>query len=154
MVIHIRIPLSWASWKEKAGWEAWIYSVGDSWAQSNGKIISLQNFYLHTVCQDRFTSGYSWVSLSLFFFFSLFRATPAAYRSSQLGGESELQLPAYTKATATQDPCHTCKLCCSLWHYRSLNPLRESRDRTCILTDTMSVLSLLSHNGNSCWVSF
>ena len=37
----------------------------------------------------------------VFFFF--FRATPAAYGSSE-GVESELQLPAYTTATDTLDP--------------------------------------------------
>ena len=40
------------------------------------------------------------------FFFFLFRAAPAAYRSSWLGVESELQLLAYTTAKATQDPSH------------------------------------------------
>ena len=39
-----------------------------------------------------------------FFFFCLFRATPMAYGiSPRLGVELELQLPAYTTATAMQD---------------------------------------------------
>ena len=46
------------------------------------------------------------------------------------GVKSELQLPAYATATATQDASHTCDL-----HHRSqqcqlLNPLSEARDRT------------------------
>ena len=39
-----------------------------------------------------------------FFFLILFRATPLAYEVSRLGVESELQLPAYTTATAMPDP--------------------------------------------------
>ena len=42
--------------------------------------------------------------------FCLFRATPAAYGSSRLGVESELQLPAYTTVAAMRDPSHICDL--------------------------------------------
>ena len=38
------------------------------------------------------------------------RAVPAAYGSSRLGIQSELQLQVYTTATATQDPSHICNL--------------------------------------------
>ena len=48
----------------------------------------------------------------------------------RLAVESELQLRAYTTATATTDP--------SLQQHQIPNPLREARDRTHILTDTMS----------------
>ena len=41
---------------------------------------------------------------SFFLSFCLFRAAPAPYGDSGLGVESELQLPAYTIASATQDP--------------------------------------------------
>ena len=40
--------------------------------------------------------------------FLLLRATPVAYGSSQAGGESELQMPIHTTATATQDLNHIC----------------------------------------------
>ena len=53
------------------------------------------------------------------------------------GVESQLQLPAYTTAIATQDPSQI------------LNPLSETRDGTCILMDTSQVLNPLSHYGNS-----
>ena len=47
-------------------------------------------------------------------FLSLFRATPVTYfhiaRVPRLRVESELQLLAYTTATATQDPSHVCDL--------------------------------------------
>ena len=41
-------------------------------------------------------------ALSLALFFDLFRASPTACGSSQARVQSELQLPAYTTATATQ----------------------------------------------------
>ena len=55
---------------------------------------------------------------------------------SGLGVESELQLPAYTIATATSDPSHACNLCCSSWHCWILGPLSEARDWTHILMNT------------------
>ena len=67
----------------------------------------------------------------------------------RLGVKSELQLLAYTTATATPDPSHICDLCCSLWQCGILNPPSEARDRTCILMDTTWVLNPLSHSGNS-----
>ena len=68
-----------------------------------------------------------------------------------LGVESELQLPAYTTVTTTQDPSHICDL-----HYSSqlLNPLSKARDQTSILMNTGWVLNLLSHRGNSTTIAF
>ena len=57
----------------------------------------------------------------------------------------ELQLPAYTTATATLDPSHICDLC----HSWILNPLSEVRDQIHIVMDTSWILNSLSHNGNS-----
>jgi len=62
-----------------------------------------------------------------------------------LGVELELQLLAYTTATATLDPSYICDLCCSLWQCQILNLLREARDHTCILMDTRQVLNSLRH---------
>ena len=42
----------------------------------------------------------------------------------------ELQLLAYTTATAMPDPSHVCNLHHSSQHRRILNPLSEARDRT------------------------
>ena len=52
-----------------------------------------------------------------------------------LGVESELQLPAYTTVTATQDPSHICNLHHSSQQRWILNSLSEARDGTCILMD-------------------
>ena len=64
----------------------------------------------------------------------------------RLGVELELQQPAYTTATATQDPSCIFELCCSLWQCQILNPLSRARDGTHILTETSQVCYLLSHN--------
>ena len=55
----------------------------------------------------------------------------------RLGVKLELQLLAYTTATAMPDLSLTCDLHCSLQQHRILNPLNEARDQTSILTDTM-----------------
>ena len=66
----------------------------------------------------------------LFIYFLLFRAAPMAYGVSRLGVESELQLPAYTTATATPDTSHVCNLHHSSWQHQILNPLTEAKDQT------------------------
>ena len=53
--------------------------------------------------------------------------------------ESELQPPAYTIATATQDPSHVCNLHRSSRQSRILNPLSEARDQTCVFRDPSRV---------------
>ena len=53
-----------------------------------------------------------------------------------LGVESELQLPAYTTTTATQDLSLICDLHHSSQQRQILNPLSEARDQTHILMDT------------------
>ena len=53
-----------------------------------------------------------------------------------LGVESELQLLAYTTATATPDLSPICNLHHSSRQHWILNPLSEGRNRTCTLMDT------------------
>ena len=83
-----------------------------------------------------------------FILFLLFGATSAAYGRSRLRVESELQLPAYTTATATQDLSRVCNLHHSSQQLWILNPLSKARDQTFSFMDTSWVLNLLSHNGN------
>ena len=71
----------------------------------------------------------------------------------RLGVKSELQLQAYTIATATWDLSHVCHLYHSSQHHWILNPLSKARHQTLILMDTSRVLNPPSHNRNS-WVSF
>ena len=53
--------------------------------------------------------------------------------------ESELQLPAYTTATAMPDVSLVCDLLHSSWQRRILNPLSEARDESCVLVDAGQV---------------
>ena len=57
----------------------------------------------------------------------------------RLGGKSELQLPGYATATATQDPSHVCDLYHSSWQRQIHNPLSRVRDQTGVPMDTNQV---------------
>ena len=57
----------------------------------------------------------------------------------RLRGESELQLPAYTTATAMRDPNHICSLHHSSRQRGILNPLSEARNPSRILMVTTGV---------------
>ena len=57
------------------------------------------------------------------------------------GAELELQLPAYTTATATRDLSPVCYLHPSSWQHWILNPLSEPRDLACVLMDTSRAYS-------------
>ena len=67
----------------------------------------------------------------------------------RLGVELELQLPAYTAATATRDLSRICDLHHSSRKHQILNSLSEARAQTHIVMDTGQVHNLLSHNRNS-----
>ena len=53
-----------------------------------------------------------------------------------LGVKSEMQLPAYTMATATWDLSCVCELHGSSQQHWILNPLSEARDQTRVLMDS------------------
>ena len=113
--------------------------------------------WLGTICWGRFCflSRESPASQSVFLFLSflfflLFRATPAVHVSSQLGVESQLQLPAYTTGTATQDLIHVCHPHHSSQQHRISNPLNEARDRTHILKDTSQIHFHCATTGTPC----
>ena len=55
---------------------------------------------------------------------------------ARLEAESELQLLAYTTATATSDPSHICDLHCSSRQHWISHPLIGARDQTPALMDT------------------
>ena len=57
----------------------------------------------------------------------------------RLGVKSELQLPAYTTATAMRDPSLICDLHHSSLQHQIFNPLGEARDRIHILMDISQV---------------
>ena len=82
---------------------------------------------------------FGWLVFHFLFFVGFFVFSgPQPMEVPRLGVQSELQLPAYTAATATPDPSHICDLQHSARQCWILNPLSETRDRTHILKDTMS----------------
>ena len=84
-----------------------------------------------------------------FLFCFTFRAVPTACERSQARGRIGAPAPAYTTATATQNPSHVYDLHHSSRQCRILKPLSKARDRTCILMDTSWIHNLLSHSWNS-----
>ena len=60
----------------------------------------------------------------------------------RLGIQSELQLLAYTTATATRDPSRICDLHHSSQPHQIPDPLSEARDRTRILMDTSRCVTM------------
>ena len=72
----------------------------------------------------------------IYFILLPFRATRMVYGSSQSRVESELQLPAYTTATAMWDWSLICNPHYSSWQHWIPDPLSKARDRTCFLMDT------------------
>ena len=74
---------------------------------------------------------YLFVYLYLFIYLCCFLGLQMLHMEvPRLGVESELQLPACTTATATQDPRHVCDLYHSSRQRRIPNPLNEARDQT------------------------
>ena len=64
----------------------------------------------------------------LFYFIVFFGLHTRHMEVPRLGVQSELKLPAYTTATATQDLRHICHLHHSSWQPRIPNPLSEAWD--------------------------
>ena len=94
-----------------------------------------------TVISDkRFFSvlGVFWFVLGLlfFFFFCFFALYPQHMEVPRLGVLSELQLGAYTPATAMPDLSYICDLHHSSRQHRIPNPLSGARNRIHILMDT------------------
>ena len=78
----------------------------------------------------------SWENMERGIFFFFFFLGPQLWHMDvpRLGVLLELQLPAYTRATATRDLSRVCNLHHSSQQCRILNPLIEARDRTGNLT--------------------
>ena len=62
------------------------------------------------------------------FIFSFYGCTHGIWRIPSQGVQSELQLPAYTKATEMQDRSHIYDLHHSSWERQILDPLSKARD--------------------------
>ena len=126
-----------------------IYDTPLTWKRPKSLII-FQNVY--PVRQSQYPLLFVSILYSFFFFFFfLVLLGPNLWHLEvpRLGTDSELQLPAYTTATATWDLSQVCNL-----HHNSLpcqifDPLSKARVRTCVLIDTSWVRWLLSHGENS-----
>ena len=92
----------------------------------------------HDFVNKNLINIFYWKTTTLiYFFFCLFRATPAANGGFQARGPIGVELPAYI--TATPDPSSVCDLRHRSWHLQILNPLSEARDQTCLLMDASRV---------------
>ena len=91
------------------------------------------------------------LSLPTSFFFFFFLVSHLWHlKVSGLGVKLELQLPAYTTATAAQDLSHICDLHHSLWQDQILSPLSERAGIETVSSRTLCwVLNELSHNRNA-----
>ena len=93
--------------------------------------------YTHTcICRHMLACAH----IHFFFFFRFLGPHLRHMEFPKLEVESELQLPAYTTATVTQDPSHICDLHHSS-RQRWISPLSKARDQTCILMDTRGIVS-------------
>ena len=70
-----------------------------------------------------------------------------------LGVKLELQLPAYTTATATPDPSHIFDLHHSSRQCQILNPLSKARDQTRNLKDIRFITTEPRWNSQNCLFS-
>ena len=110
---------------------------------------------LETKCLFRILSFFSFLFLSFFFFFWSFLGLYLQHMEvPRLGVHLELQLLAYTTATAMRNLNHICNLHHSSWPHRILNPLNKLRGWTHILMNTSQVHNPLSHNENSLFVFY
>ena len=90
------------------------------------------------------------IAKNIYLFFFLFRAAPAAYGSSQAREiELELQVLAYSTATAVLDPSCICDPHHSSQQCQILNSLSGGQESNLHPYGYQSSSFLLSHNGNS-----
>ena len=85
--------------------------------------------------KNRFKQHFIYLFIYLFIYV-IFLLHPQHTDVPRLGVQSQLQLLAYTTATAMLDLRQVCDLHDSSWQCWILNPLSEAGDRTCILMDT------------------
>ena len=109
----------------------------------------LISFKLLFMCICSLTYFRVFLFVCLFCFFGLFRAIPMAMEVPRLGAELELQLLAYTTATATGDPSRVCDLHQSSRQCRILTPLSKARDQTRVLMDASRIRFRWATRGNS-----
>ena len=106
-------------------------------ALSNASSYTSHNAFL--LC-DLFLMFMKVLVRAIFFFF--FRAAPTAYGSLQARGRIGASAAGLHHNGGSK--LHICDLHHSSWQCRILNPLSESRDRTCILVDPSLIIGFIS----------
>ena len=92
------------------------------------------------ICTDRDLHSCFCFFIWVFFFFCFFLELHLWHMEvPRLGVELELQLPAYSIATAMWDPSQVCNLHRSSQQCQILDPLSKARNRTHILMDTSQI---------------
>ena len=115
------------------------HTMGTGWAIS----------FLSTQASERHSMIFFLIKLQsndFYFIFLLFRPHPQHMEVPRLGVKSKLQLPAYTTASAMQDPSHTCDLYHGSGQCWIPNPLIEARDGT---RNVRVPSEILCHDRNS-----
>ena len=77
-----------------------------------------------------------YIFIYIYFLFFFLGLHPLYMEVPRLEVKTELQLLAYTIATATRDPSHVCDLHHSSRQHQILSPLSEAREGTRVLMDT------------------
>ena len=151
-IAHLTLEINYSNIKKKSNninvqkdwlWRLQIYKNFPS---------EIESFTLNNNTLRHYLNAPRMVTVKPFFFFFPFFLLwlhPWHMEDPRLGVETELQLPAYTTATAMPGLSLVCGLHHSSWQCRILNPLSQARDRTHILVDTSRILNPLSHNRNS-----
>ena len=85
----------------------------------------------NTVFFKYWEDNFSYIFFFFFFCFCFLGPHPQHVEVPGLGVKSELELPVYTRTTATQD----LSCVCDLYHSQILNPLSEARNQTHVLMD-------------------
>ena len=136
-------------WQELLCWVLYLLNHKEKSVKFSFQFFLLLKQWVLLSCRMKWGQFHELISVVWFYFlFILFvcfvfsRAKLVAHGGSQARGRIELQLPAYTRATATAtwDPSRVCDLHHSLRQCRILNPLSEARDRTCNLMVPSRVL--------------
>ena len=111
-------------------------NIPHSFMQSNGLVINIFSCY-----NDFYFLKFT------FFFLVFLRPHPRHMEVRRLGDKLELQLLAYTTATAMRDLSSICDLPHSSWQPLILNLLSKVRDQTCILMDASQIHFCLAMTG-------
>ena len=97
----------------------------------------MHNEHLHFLPSEQLPDSALTPCIERFFVDVVFKATPAVYGSSRVRGGTKAATSSLYHSNTGSKPI--CDLHHSLWQCQIVNPLSETRDRTCILVDTSQI---------------